>query len=112
MAFFEKGKWGVRAAYNWRDEFLTGRFDGTGLPNPVYTEAYGQLDISASFNATDSLTFQAEVINLTDEIQRLHGRNDNQALYVTQTGATVHDRSPVQLRELAFRAKGCTATSP
>ena len=86
VAFFEKGKWGIRAAYNWRDEFLTGRFDGTGLPNPVYTEPYGQLDISASFNATDSLTFQAEVINLTDEIQRLHGRNDNQALYVTQTG--------------------------
>jgi TonB-dependent receptor len=86
VAFFEKGRWGVRAAYNWRDEFLTGRFDGTGLPNPVYTEEYGQLDISASFNATDSLTFQAEVINLTDEIQRLHGRNDNQALYVTQTG--------------------------
>jgi TonB-dependent receptor len=86
VGFFEKGKWGVRAAYNWRDEFLTGRFDGTGLPNPVYTEPYGQLDLVASFDATDNLTFQIEAINLTDEIQRLHGRNDNQALFVTQTG--------------------------
>ena len=35
----------MRAAYNWRDEFLAGRFDGTGGPNPVYTEAYGQIDV-------------------------------------------------------------------
>ncbi len=86
VAFFENSGWGVRAAYNWRDEFLAGRFDGTGLPNPVYTEPYGQLDISASYSPNDKLTFQAEVINLTDEIQRLHGRNQNQALFVTQTG--------------------------
>ena len=86
VAFFEKGAWGVRAAYNWRDEFLAGRFDGTGLPNPVYTEPYGQLDLNASYSPTDNLSFQLEVINLTDEIQRLHGRNDNQALFVTQTG--------------------------
>ena len=75
----------VRAAYNWRDEFLAGRFDGTGLPNPVYTEPYGQLDLNASYQWDDNLTLQAEAINLTDEIQRLHGRTDNQALFVTQT---------------------------
>ena len=87
VAFFEKGRWSVRTAYNWRDEFLSGRFDGTGLPNPVYTEAYGQLDVNASFDVTDNFTVQVEAINLTDETQRLHGRNANQALYVTQTGA-------------------------
>ena len=86
VAFFEKNKWSVRAAYNWRDEFLTGRFDGTGLPNPVYTEPYGQLDVNASYSPTDNLSFQIEAINLTDEIQRLHGRAQNDALFVTQTG--------------------------
>ena len=86
VAFFEKNKFAVRAAYNWRDEFLTGRFDGTGLPNPVYTEPYGQLDLNASYSPTENLSFQIEAINLTDEIQRLHGRADNQALFVTQTG--------------------------
>jgi TonB-dependent receptor len=86
VAFFEKGKWSLRAAYNWRDEFLSGRFDGTGLPNPVYVEEYGQIDLNASYNITDALTVLVEAINLTDEIQRLHGRNDNQALFVTQTG--------------------------
>ena len=86
VAFFEKGKWSVRTAYNWRDEFLAGRFDGTGLPNPVYVEAYGQLDVNTSYNVTDNLTVMAEAINLTNETQRLHGRNQNQALFVTQTG--------------------------
>jgi len=86
VVFFEKSKWQVRAAYNWRDEFLVARFDGTGLPNPVYTEPYGQLDINVGYQWNDRLSLQAEVINVTDEIQRLHGRTENQVLFVTQTG--------------------------
>ena len=34
VGFYENDHWSVRAAYIWRDEFLAGRFDGTGLPNP------------------------------------------------------------------------------
>ena len=49
VAFYENYGWGVRAAYNWRDEFLSGRFDGTGLANPNYTEEYGQLDLNVSY---------------------------------------------------------------
>ena len=86
VAFYEKNAWSVRAAYNWRDEFLAGRFDGTGLPNPVYTEPYGQIDLIGSYSPNDKLTFTVEVINLTDEIQRLHGRAQDEVLYVTQTG--------------------------
>lgn len=86
IGFYEKNDWGVRVAYNWRDEFLTNRFDGTGLPNPIYTESYGQWDVNFNYDWTDNLTIFAEAINITDEIQRLHGRNENQALFVTQTG--------------------------
>ncbi len=85
VVFYENAKWQVRAAYNWRDKFLSGRFDGKG-PNPVYTEAYGQLDINASYKWTENLSIHAEVINANDGIQRLHGRAQEQALYVTQTG--------------------------
>jgi TonB-dependent receptor len=87
VVFFERGKWSVRTAYNWRDEFLASTFDGSGLPNPMYVEAYGQLDVNASYDITDRLTVMAEAINLTSETQRLHGRHENQALFVTQTGA-------------------------
>jgi TonB-dependent receptor len=85
VLFYENAKWQVRAAYNWRDKFLSGRFDGKG-PNPVYTEAYGQLDINASYKWTENLSFHAEVINANDGVQRLHGRAKEQALFVTQTG--------------------------
>jgi TonB-dependent receptor len=85
VAFYEKYGWQIRAAYNWRDEFLSNRFDGTG-PNPVYTEPYGQLDLNVSYAWTENLTFMAEAINLTNEIQRLHGRTDSEVEFVTQTG--------------------------
>lgn len=85
VVFYENDKWQVRAAYNWRDEFLSGRFDGKG-PNPVYTEAYGQLDVNASYKLTENLSVHAEVINANDGVQRLHGRAKEQVLYVTQTG--------------------------
>ena len=76
----------MRAAYNWRDEFLSGVFDGSGIPNPNYVEDYGQLDLSIGYKLNDHLSFQFEAINLTDETQRVHGRNENQLLYATQNG--------------------------
>ena len=85
VAFFENYGWGVRLAYNWRDEFLSSRFDGAG-PAPNYVEPYGQYDLNVSYQWGDNLTLQAEAINITDEIQRIHGRTQTEALFVTQTG--------------------------
>ena len=86
VGFYETDKWQIRAAYNWRGEFLAGRFDGSGLPNPVYNEAYGQVDVNVGYKWNANLTLQAEVINLNDGIQRLHGRTKEQVVFVTQTG--------------------------
>ncbi|MEF3083471.1 TonB-dependent receptor [Luteimonas sp. SMYT11W] len=85
VAFYDKGSWQARAAYNWRDKFLSSGFDSE-RPNPVYVEEYGQLDVSVGYKVTDNLTLQAEAINVTDETQRTHGRNARQLLYGTQTG--------------------------
>jgi TonB-dependent receptor len=85
VVFYENDSWQLRAAYNWRDKFLSGRFDGKG-PNPVYTEAYGQLDMNVQYKLSEGVTLHAEVINATNSIQRLHGRDPQQVLYVTQTG--------------------------
>jgi len=87
IGFFENDDWSVKLAYNWRDEFLSGRFDPSGLPNPVYTDEYDQWDINVNYNVNEDLTVFAEAINITDEIQRLHGRADNQTVFITQTGA-------------------------
>ena len=85
VGFYENDKLNVRVAYNWRDKFLSGLFDGAG-PNPAYTEAYGQVDINVGYNLTSNLSVQAEVINLNDGIQRIHGRTKEMVYYVTQTG--------------------------
>lgn len=85
VGIYEDKNWTVRAAYNWRDKFLSSTFDGAG-PNPNYTEAYGQLDLSVGYAYNDKLSFQFEAINVTNETQRVHGRAESMALFVTQSG--------------------------
>jgi TonB-dependent receptor len=85
VGIYEDAKFSVRAAYNWRGEFLSSTFDGAG-PNPNYTEAYGQVDLSVGYNINEKLSLQFEAINLNDGTQRVHGRTKSEALYVTQTG--------------------------
>jgi TonB-dependent receptor len=85
VGIYEDAKWTVRAAYNWRGEFLSSTFDGAG-PNPNYTEPYGQLDVSIGYAFNEKLSFQLEAINLTNKIQRVHGRTKEEVLFVTQSG--------------------------
>jgi TonB-dependent receptor len=85
IGIYENSKWTVRAAYNWRDKFLSSRFDGSGA-NPNYVEPFGQLDVSVGYALDDKISLQFEVINATDSTARVHGRNERQALYVVQTG--------------------------
>ena len=85
VGIFENDQWNVRAAYNWRDKFLASTFDGAG-PNPVYTEAYGQFDLSVGYMITPQLSMQFEGINLTNETTRQHGRNEHMLVNATQAG--------------------------
>ncbi|TWG90988.1 TonB-dependent receptor [Luteimonas sp. J16] len=85
VAFYDKGPWQVRAAYNWRDRFLASTYD-SWRPNPVYVEDYGQLDLNISYQVNEHLSLHAEAINLTDETARTHGRDERQVFYATQTG--------------------------
>jgi TonB-dependent receptor len=85
VGIYENDKWSVRAAYNWRGEFLAATGDAAG-PNPQYVEPYGQLDLNVAYNITPKLSVQFESINLTNSTGRVHGRNEREALYVTQSG--------------------------
>jgi TonB-dependent receptor len=86
VGIYEDQNWSVRLAYNWRGEFLASTVDGGGHAAPVYTDKYGQTDISIGYTYNKNLSFQVEVINLNDGIQRQHGRNDLATLSVTQAG--------------------------
>ncbi|MGY4397158.1 TonB-dependent receptor [Sphingomonas sp. UYAg733] len=78
VAFFDKYGFQARVAYNWRDEFL----NSTG-PNPTYTEAYGQVDASASYEFTKGFSVFAEGINLTGSSRREHQRSDRNVTVVS-----------------------------
>lgn len=86
VAFYDKNGWIARLAWNWRDAFLSGRFDGNGLPNPNYTDEYSQWDAILSYTFNNGVTLFGEGFNLTDEYSRVFQRNDIQTLFVTQTG--------------------------
>src|SRR3546814_15775996 len=72
VAYYDKGGLQARVAWNWRDEFLN-----TTGPNPAYTEAYWQIDASASYEFVPGLTGFVEEINLTGESRRVHRRADH-----------------------------------
>jgi TonB-dependent receptor len=82
VLFYDKGGLQARVAYNWRDKFLAG-----GGTNPFYTEAYGQVDASASFTFMRGLTVFAEGINVLGADRRGHRRSDNNVTFVTRQDA-------------------------
>lgn len=86
VGFYEDNAWSVRAAYNWRGQFLFSKADGGPDNNPVYTEPYGQVDVSIGYKIGKNLTMQADLINLNDGYIRQHGRSEEQLVSVTQTG--------------------------
>jgi TonB-dependent receptor len=88
VGYYEKNAISVRAAYNWRDDFLSGTGQtNVGAGPPTYVAAYGQLDLSASYKFFgDKLTTFVDILNLTNETTYVYGRSKNQALFATQYG--------------------------
>lgn len=85
VAFYEKDKYSVRLAYNWRDEFLinTNRDHG----NPEFVEAYSQLDLNMSYQFNEQLSVFMEGLNLTEETTRSFSRYEGALQSATELGA-------------------------
>ncbi len=86
VAFYEKGPFQFRVAYNQRDEFMQTLANGTG-GDPVFVDDYSQWDVSGSYDIDERFTVFVEGVNVTDENTRKHGRFDNQTLEIIDTGA-------------------------
>jgi TonB-dependent receptor len=86
VLMFEKFGLSARLAYNWRDEFLSNINQG-GFRNPVYVEAYDQIDLSVGYDFNDHFAVTFEAINLTGEDVRWHGRSDKQLWRLEDQGA-------------------------
>lgn len=86
IGFYDRDGLQARIAYNWRDTFL----NGVGENNtPYYTEEFGQVDVSVSYDLpmVDGLTVFVEGINVTDSSQRVYARYENQFKSAYQYGA-------------------------
>ena len=84
-AFYENGPIQARIAYNWRDEFLV---QGQSFfSEPQQREAYGQLDLSAAYEISDSIQIFAEGVNILDEDRRDFSRFENRFLIYEDTGS-------------------------
>ena len=87
VGYYDKNGIGVRLAYNWRDDFLAGTGQtNVGAGPPTYVGAYGQLDLSASYEWNDHLITFVDVLNLTNETTHVYGRDKLQTLYAAQLG--------------------------
>ena len=77
----------MRAAYNWRDDFLRRTFGFEGQPENI--EAYGQYDLSASFQVNDAWSVFAECVNLTDERTRSYSAFEERLLQLEDSGRRI-----------------------
>jgi len=85
VAFYERGPFQGRIAYNWRDTFLQSLSQGAG-DGVTYVEDYFQWDASASYDITEQITVFVEGINLTEEFTHSRGRFSNQLLDIVDSG--------------------------
>lgn len=82
VLFYDKHGLQARVAYNWRDAFLS----ASGV-NPTYTDAYGQIDVSASYAVTRNVALIFEGINVNGENRIVHQRSDLNTVQVQKQDA-------------------------
>ena len=87
IAFYDGEKLQVRAAYNWRDDFLAGIGQAEGTrTNPQFVEDYGQWDLSVTYHLNDNATLYFSGLNLTNETRHVYSLTQLQVLQAVQTG--------------------------
>jgi len=87
VLFYEKDRFGIRAAYNWRDEYLEAIRGEQGEPSTV--NSYEQLDLSTNFKLTDHISIFADATNLTGEKESAWQRYRNRTYWWADNGRTV-----------------------
>ncbi len=72
--YYETDEFGARMMYNYRSEWYDGIND---FGSEQFTKAFGQLDASVTWHATDLIDVKFEAVNLTDEIIEKYHQVEN-----------------------------------
>lgn len=86
VLFYEQDQWQARVAYNNREGFLR-NIDNGFNGEPINTDTFGQIDISASYDISETMTVFFEGINITEEELRQTGRFANQTYSIEDNGS-------------------------
>ncbi|MCP3675477.1 MAG: TonB-dependent receptor [Gammaproteobacteria bacterium] len=73
--YYDNGPIQARLAYSWRDEFLLVPVDVFGA-SEIWSDSYGQFDLSFKYEIAENLNVFVEVINLTDEQEKVFTTSD------------------------------------
>ncbi len=87
VGFYEKYGLSARAAYTYRDNFLQLASGRNG--EPEYFDAYGQLDVSLSYDIGTHFTVFADAINLNNAKEFIYSVSENRTKEYRQTGRRV-----------------------
>ncbi len=87
VGFYEKYGLSARAAYTYRDNFLQVASGRNG--EPEYFDAYGQLDVSLSYDIGTHFTVFADAINLNNAKEFIYSVSENRTKEYRQTGRRV-----------------------
>jgi len=87
VVFYEKDRFGIRAAWNWRDEYLDAISGEQGEPTTI--DSYQQLDLSTNFKLTNNISIFADATNLTGETESAWQRYRNRVYWWADNGRTV-----------------------
>lgn len=74
VLMYEKHGLSVRAAYNWRDAFLTQTVWQGQQGLPAFVDTYHQIDLGITYNINDNLAVGLDGINITGEGQLIYSR--------------------------------------
>ncbi|MDE1149740.1 MAG: TonB-dependent receptor [Azospirillaceae bacterium] len=75
VGMYERGPYSFRLAYNWRSSYVIA-FNAGGLqPQTIMSKPYGDLGLSASYEAIPGLTFTLDIDNLTGTVSQNYFTN-------------------------------------
>ncbi|MBP2275752.1 MULTISPECIES: TonB-dependent receptor [Sphingomonas] len=80
---YDKHGISARLSYNWRDKFLS-QLNRDSYKNPVYTKAFGQLDMNISYDLNKKIALSIEGINLTNASLRTYGRSESNVWFAQE----------------------------
>jgi TonB-dependent receptor len=87
VGFYEKYGITARVAYTYRDNFLQVASGRNG--EPEYFDAYGQLDVSLSYDIGDHFTVFADAINLNNAKEFIYSVSEDRTKEYRKTGRRV-----------------------